>query len=210
MRKLLFFAVMLLFAATACESEVNNSDNNGATESRVTEDVMEALINDLLSGVCTPCGCEIMEGDKCIKPWEQGILGDVGGKMTDYGLGKEIVFYNDGTCKMGYFVNSSSCTDQYNSEHPSGFYDTWQWSYNKAEATITLIAEDLPKGKNPKNTVKVVSYEDGWLMIDGELPNLCTLPYTYKYKCRIEGAAERKEFERIYFDEKDYPCCCKR
>ncbi len=48
MRKLFFFAVMLLFAATACESEVNNTDNSGATDSRVTEDVMDMLINDLL------------------------------------------------------------------------------------------------------------------------------------------------------------------
>ena len=63
MRKMLFFAAMLLFTVTSCESEVNTPNNTDPQESRVTEDVMEVLISDLLSGVCTPCGCEVKDGD---------------------------------------------------------------------------------------------------------------------------------------------------
>lgn len=210
MRKLFFFAVMLLFAATACESEVNNTDNSGATDSRVTEDVMDMLINDLLMGVFTPYNCEVMDGDKCVKPWEETIFGTVGAKFADLGTGNRIVFYNDGTCRMGYTSGLYSNCEQVikDPEHPKALYDTWQWSYDAAAATITLIAEDLAPSKDPKTTVKVVSYEDGWLMIDGELPNSCIAPYTYKYKCLIEGAAARRDFESIFkYDEEDYPCC---
>lgn len=209
MKKLFLFAAMFMFAATSCESEVNNPNNPDESGSRVTEDVMEQLINDLLSGVCTPCACEIMLGNECVKPWEQGILGDVGAKFSDYGLSKEIVFYNDGTCKMGYCVNVPCEKQKTDPTHADAFYDTWQWSYNRAEATITIIAEDLPESKGSKTTVKVVSYEDGILMIDGELPNYCLAPYTYKYKCRIDGVEARKEFEKYHRDENDYPCCCK-
>ena len=211
MRKLFFFAVMLLFAATACESEVNNLDNNDTTESRVTEDVMEVLISDLLKGVCIPCGCEVKNGDEYIKPWGQGVLGSVGAKFSDFGLNKDIVFYDDGTCHVGYASSLySSCALVHTEGHPKDLYDTWQWSYDAAAATITLIAEDLAPSKDPKTTVKVVSYKDGILMIDGELPNRCLLPYTYKYKCRIEGAEARKEFESVFkYDEEDYPCCAK-
>ena len=209
MRKMLFFVAVLLFAATACESEVNNLDNSGATESRMTEDVMDVLINDLLTGVFKPYDCEVMDSDKCVKPWGEAIFGSIGYKFADFGLGDTIVFYNDGTCRMGYTSGLySNCEELLKDEnHPIALYDTWQWSYNKAEATISFIVEDMPKGKNPKATIKVVSYEDGWLIIDGELPNFCLAPYTYKYKCRIEGAEARAEFEEVYFNEEDYPCC---
>jgi hypothetical protein len=44
--------------------------------------------------------------------------------------------------------------------------------------------------------------------IDGELPNWCILPYTYKYKCRIGDAAARRNFNTTYTcNEVDYPCC---
>jgi hypothetical protein len=209
MRKLLLFAAMFMFVATSCDSEVNNSDNNGATESRVTEEVMDVLINDLLTGVFTPYDCEVMDGDKCVKPWGEAIFGTIGYKFADFGLGNTIVFYNDGTCRMGYTSGLySNCEEVLKDEHhPKALYDTWQWSYNKAEATITIIAEDLSKGKNPKSTIKVVSYKDGILMIDGELPNGYLRESSYKYKCIVKGAEARAEFEEVYFNEEDYPCC---
>lgn len=208
MKKLFFFAVMLLFAATACESEVNNLDNNDTTESRVTEDVMEVLISDLLSGVCTPCGCEVKDGNEYIKTWEQGVIGSIGAKMGDFGLGGSVAFYKDGTCKLGYSM-LANCQLAYTEGHPNTLYDTWQWSYDAATATITLIAEDLGE-KYAVNTIKVISYTDGIMMIDGKWPNRCIAPYTYKYKCRIEGAEARREFESVFkYDEEDYPCCAK-
>jgi hypothetical protein len=209
MRKLFLFAAMFMFVATSCDSEVNNSDNNGATESRVTEEVMDVLINDLLTGVFNPYDCEVMDGDKCVKPWGEAIFGTIGYKFADFGLGDTIVFYNDGTCRMGYTSGLySHCEEVLKDEnHPKALYDTWQWSYNKAEATITIIAEDLSKGKNPKSTIKVVAYKDGILMIDGELPNGYLRESSYKYKCIVKGAEARAEFEEVYFNEEDYPCC---
>lgn len=210
MRKMLFFAAMLLFTVTSCDSEVNTPNNTDPQESRVTEDVMELLINDLLVGVCTPHDCEVMDGDKCEKPWGEVIFGTAGYKFADLGIGNSIIFYKDGTCRMGYTSCLYSNCEQVikDPEHPRALYDTWQWSYNKAEATITFVAEDLAPSKDPKTTVKVVSYKDGILMLDGEIPQACSVPtYTYKYKCRIEGAEARAEFEEVYYNEEDYPCC---
>lgn len=59
MRKLLLFAAMFMFVATSCDSEVNNPNNPDESGSRVTEDVMEQLINDLLVGTCLPIDCEV-------------------------------------------------------------------------------------------------------------------------------------------------------
>ena len=209
MRKLLLFAAMFMFVATSCDSEVNNPNNPDESGSRVTEDVMEQLINDLLVGTCLPIDCEVMDGDKCIKPWGEAIYGTAGAKFYDFGIGNSIAFYNDGTCRMGYTSGLYSNCEQIikDPEHPRALYDTWQWSYNKAEATITIIAEDLSKGKNPKSTIKVVSYKDGILMIDGELPNGYLRESSYKYKCVVKGAEARAEFEEVYFNEEDYPCC---
>ena len=216
MRKIVFFAAVLLFATTSCDSEVNNPNNPDESGSRVTEDVMEQLINDLLVGTCLPIDCEVISDNEYIKKWYEDyedpwdfMVGSAGAKFYDFGIGNSIAFYNDGTCRMGYTSGLySNCEELLKDEnHPRALYDTWQWSYNKAEATITIIAEDLSKGKNPKSTIKVVSYKDGILMIDGELPNGYLRESTYKYKCVVNGAEARAVFEEVYFNEEDYPCC---
>lgn len=209
MRKLFLFAALFMLAATSCDS-VANTPNDADNESRATEDIMDMLINDLLMGVCVPRGCEVMEGDKCIKAWDEAVFGTVGAKFYDFGL-NDMAFYNDGTCRLGYTSSLySNCEERLKDieNHPRGLYDTWQWSCNKAESTITITAEDLAKqNKDPKTTIKIVSYKDGILMIDGELPNMCIKNYTYKYKFEIQGAEARAEFEKEYFNEEDYPCC---
>lgn len=208
MKKMLFFA-LLLFAVVSCNTD--NTNDSTKQESRVTVEVMEQLIDDLLVGTFTPIDCEVMEGEKCVKPWGEGILGAIGAKFYNFGLSNTVVFYNDGTCRMGYASNLYSDCDKLQTDsdnHPGSLYDTWQWSYDIEAATITFIAEDLASYKSPETTVKIVSYKDGILEIDGELPQLCTAPYTYKYKCQIGDAGARKDFEDIYtYNEEDYPCC---
>ena len=56
MKKLFLFTAMFMLAATSCDS-VANTPNDADNESRVTEDIMDMLINDLLMGVCVPRGC---------------------------------------------------------------------------------------------------------------------------------------------------------
>lgn len=209
--KKIFFITLLLFAVASCDTETNTKNATNEQESRVTTEVMELLIDDLLVGTFTPIDCEVMEGEKCAKPWGEGILGAIGAKFHNFGAGNTIVFYNDSTCRMGYASNLYSNCDKLQTDsdnHPGSLYDTWQWSYDIDNRTITIIAEDLAPGKSPQTTIKILSYKDNIVEIEGELPNWCILPYTYKYKCRIGDAAARKEFEGIYaYDEEDYPCC---
>ena len=210
MKKAYFSLVVALFFAMGCNnpSEAINNEQ----ESRVITDQMEMLIKDLLVGVCTPIDCEVKIGDKIEKPFGEGIFGSIGAKFSDYGIGKSIVFYNDGTCKMAYISGLySDCEiikDPEAKDHPTSLYDTWQWSYDVGNATITITAEDL-KPHTTTTTVKVVSYKDGILMIDGALPNNCIDSYdSFKYKCKIEKANARIEFEETHiFNEDDYPCC---
>ena len=206
MKRMLFYA-LLLVATISCNTENGITDNE--QENAVTVKGMTQLIDDLLVGTLTPIDCEVMEAEKCIKPWGEGIIGSLGEKFSDFGTGNTIVFYNDGTCRMGYHINDSCSQPNSGTKHHSrNFYDTWQWSYDVDNKTITIIAEDLAPGKSPQTTIKFVSYKDNIVEIDGELPNWCILPYTYKYKCRIGDAAARRNFNITYTcNEVDYPCC---
>ena len=206
MKRMLFYA-LLLVAIISCNTENGITDNE--QENAVTVKGMTQLIDDLLVGTLTPIDCEVMEAEKCIKPWGEGIIGSLGEKFSDFGTGNTIVFYNDGTCRMGYHINGSCSQPNSGTKHHSrNFYDTWQWSYDIDNNTITIIAEDLAPGKSPQTIIKIVSYKDNIVEIDGELPNWCILPYTYKYKCRIGDAAARRNFNITYTcNEVDYPCC---
>ena len=44
-------------------------------------------------------------------------------------------------------------------------------------------------------------------MIDGNIPNIISGKSTLAYKCIINDAKARTDFELQYFDEEDYPCC---
>lgn len=220
MRNMLFFAAMLLFTVTSCDSEVNTPNNTDPQESRVTEDVMELLINDLLVGVCSPRDCEVKKGDEYLKRWIEDYedpmdipIGSYGAKGGDFGIGNPIVFNNDGTCKIGYVsILYSGCEKTYGEQkdpnHPSGLYYTWLWSYDNKDMTITFTPNEKDKAEK-KNVAKIVSYKDGVLLIDGNLPGFKSPQCTYKYKCQITGAEARAEFEEVYYNEEDYPCCAK-
>lgn len=206
MKRMLFYA-LLLVATISCNTENGITPNEQGDAETVKG--MTQLIDDLLVGTLTPIDCEIMEGEKCVKPWGQGIIGSMGEKFADFGTGNTIVFYNDGTCRMGYHINATCSQPNSGTKHHSGsLYDTWQWSYNVDNRTITIIAEDLAPGKSPQTTIKFLSYKDNIVEIDGELPNSCISPYTYKYKCRIGDATARRTFNITYsYNEEDYPCC---
>ena len=208
MKRMLFYA-LLLVATISCNTENGITPNEQGDAETVKG--MTQLIDDLLVGTLTPIDCEIMEGEKCVKPWGEGILGAIGAKFHNFGMGNTIVFYNDDTCRMGYASNLYSNCDKLQTDsdnHPGSLYDTWQWSYDVDNRTITIIAEDLAPGKSPQTTIKFLSYKDNIVEIDGELPNSCISPYTYKYKCRIGDATARRTFNITYsYNEEDYPCC---
>ena len=53
------------------------------------------IINDLLMETFRPYDCEVMDGDKCIKPWGEVIYGTAGAKFADLGTGNRTVFYDE-------------------------------------------------------------------------------------------------------------------
>lgn len=217
------FAVALMVIATACQSKTDLVES--APGSRVSADEMELFIKDLLSGVWSPLDCEVYNGEECVKELGVKEFGTIGAKFTDFGLGKKIVFYSDGTCRMGYVSNiysdcyKTSYLDlkgepkqgdelQEYEDHPTVLYDVWSWCYDVATATITITAEDLPL-KTKSTTLKLLSYKGGEFVVEGALPNLSMDSYSsFKYVNKMLDADARAAFEKEYcFCEDDYPCC---
>lgn len=209
MKKLLsiFTAVMLLCAITSCNTEADKTELSDVQAPEMTAEIMEQLIDDMLVGTCVPKKYKAMLGDECIKDWDDPIISSSGVKYGS-GLGNPIVLYNDGSCRIGY--NSalySVCPltqiDLY--DHPEYLYDTWFWECDLQQATITFTSK-LTEQQIFVHTVKVISYIDGELIIEGCIPNVFSKE-TLTYKCKVKSAFWREEFELKYFDEEDYPCC---
>ena len=189
MKKILLFA-LLIFAIASCDSEANTTNASNERESRVTEEIMEQLIDDLLVGTCVPKKCKEMLGDECIKDWDDIPLGSYRAKYGDYGINNPIVFYNDGTCRIGYKSDVySSCplavTDPDN--HPAFLYDTWFWECDFQKATITFTSK-LEEQNAFAHIAKIAAYKEGELVIDGNIPNIISGKSTLAYKCIINDA----------------------
>lgn len=203
---LLPLVFIFLLGVTSCESlKVIGGEED--VQSRLTTSEMEKLINNLLSGAFMAFACELYDGDKCIKPFDEGFFGSAGFKFYDYGMGYTMVFYPDKTCRMGYLTSVAGGCD-INKAHPNKLYDTWHWSYDTEESTITITAPDLAKaGLVCVTTIVIESYKDGEILIKGALPNVNMDQYSFAYKGRVDGLERRAQFEEEFFDEDDYPCC---
>ena len=199
--------LMVAMAFVACSDTVEGIENGDAELSRVVEpSVMEQLVADLQSGVFIASDVEVYDGKECIKAFDELEFGSIGVKGADYSVGAPILFLGDGVCRMGYMAHLYSNCDK-SEEHPY-LYHTMSWSYDIASSALTIHSDELSKGAYSE-TLKVVEYKDGKLMLSGALPMMfCKKGCTFMYECYVKsGAAERESFNEKYSDEKGSPCC---
>jgi len=109
-------------------------------------------------------------------------------------------------CRMGYMAHLYSNCDKAG-EHPY-LYHKMSWSYDIAASTLTIHSDELSKGVYSE-TLKVVEYKDGKLLLEGALPMMfCKKGCTFKYQCYVNtNAAGRESFNEKYSDESLAPCC---
>ena len=198
---------MVAMAFVACSDNVEGVENGDAELYRaVTPEVMEQLVADLQSGVFAASDVEVYCGEECIKAFGQLEFGSIGVKGADYSAGAPILFLEGGECRMGYMAHLYSNCDKA-AEHPY-LYHKMSWSYDIAASTLTIHSDELSKGVYSE-TLKVVEYKDGKLLLEGALPMMfCVKGCTFKYQCYVNTNATRREsFNEKYSDESLAPCC---
>ena len=197
----------MAMAFVACSDNVEGVENGDAELYRaVTPEVMEQLVADLQSGVFAASDVEVYCGEECIKAFGQLEFGSIGVKGADYSAGAPILFLEGGVCRMGYMAHLYSNCDKA-AEHPY-LYHKMSWSYDIAASTLTIHSDELSKGVYSE-TLKVVEYKDGKLLLEGALPMMfCVKGCTFKYQCYVNtNAAGRESFNEKYSDESLAPCC---
>ena len=197
----------MAMAFVACSDNVEGVENGDAELYRaVTPEVMEQLVADLQSGVFAASDVEVYCGEECIKAFGQLEFGSIGVKGADYSAGAPILFLEGGECRMGYMAHHYSNCDKA-AEHPY-LYHKMSWSYDIAASTLTIHSDELSKGVYSE-TLKVVEYKDGKLLLEGALPMMfCMKGCTFKYQCYVNtNAAGRESFNEKYSDESLAPCC---
>jgi hypothetical protein len=167
---------------------------------------MEQLVSDLQSGVLVVANVEVYDGKECIKAFDGLEFGSIGVKGADYSVGAPILFLEGGVCRMGYMAHLYSNCDKAE-EHPY-LYHKMSWGYDIAASTLTIHSDELSKGIYSE-TLKVLEYKDGNLLLEGALPmHFCQPGCTFKYKCSLSTLSEAREaFNAKYLDENSYPCC---
>ena len=205
MKRLFIIGLVALFAV-ACQQEVD-SPSVAESGSRAVEPlVMEQFVADLISGrTFGVSAVEITLDGEVIKAFDEIMYGTIGAKYYDYGCNTPYLFYEDGTCRMGYITSIYNVCGK---PGHGNLYDTLTWSYNIEEATITLKAEDLPF-RPYGETFKVVEYKDNKVLIEGPMPMRYGRPgCTFRYKGWVANTTKTKQdFEEKYLDEDDFPCC---
>lgn len=199
--------IAVAMAFVACQDGVNCVANGGEELSRaVTPEVMEQLVADLQSGVFAASDVEVYCGEECIKAFGQLEFGSIGVKGADYSAGAPILFLEGGECRMGYMAHLYSNCDKAG-EHPY-LYHKMSWSYDIAASTLTIHSDELSEGVYSE-TLKVVEYKDGKLLLEGALPMMfCVKGCTFKYQCSVALSPEaREKFNEKYSDESLAPCC---
>lgn len=164
MKRLFIIGLVALFAV-ACQQEVDSPSVAESGSRAVEPQVMEQFVADLISGrTFGVSAVEITLDGEVIKAFDEIMYGTIGAKYYDYGCNTPYLFYEDGTCRMGYITTIYNVCGK---PGHGALYDTLTWSYNIEEATITLKSEDLPY-RPYGETFKVVEYKDNKVLIEGQ------------------------------------------
>ena len=209
----------LLSFAVACggtETIVEDYDDNNESPVQqleqnaqgITKTDMEQFVADILSGVLQ------VSRTKDVAVYEDGVclkkIGEKSPFVLDSGIFvfNDMIFYEDGTCRMCYGNFDCKCEDDCH----SWLYTKITWSCDMDTRTFTTTSERLAKNEkyiNATTTFQLIAYdkENKICQLRGLMPTNVNKNWEWEYvNVPIADAAKRAEMEKAFVDEDSVPC----